>query len=204
MMLALALPCHMHQQLSSNNITDGQERAGPVVSGPLLLCSGGSWMVPVHTFWRIASSKLRETFGRTGTFQICPHPSRPHLHFPSRDTPPDLSVPLSNTKLSLCPPPPPPPPCVTFRRVVAPLRGPGRSPVLPFACCVGSLRSVGRCGRCSCWCRFRVRGAQWSVCRGCAGCGGMCRLRVNTKLSLCPLPPPLRATPRLRDSRPPE
>ena len=53
-----------------------------------------------------------------------------------------------------------PPPCVTFRLVVAPLRGPGRSPVLPFACCVGSLLSVGRCGRCSCWCRFRVRGAQ--------------------------------------------
>ena len=43
-------------------------------------------------------------------------------------------------------------PCVTFRLVVAPLRGPGRSPVLPFACCVGSLLSVGRCGRCSCWC----------------------------------------------------
>ena len=53
-----------------------------------------------------------------------------------------------------------PTPCVTFRLVVAPLRGPGRSPVLPFACCVGSLLSVGRCGRCSCWCRFRVRGAQ--------------------------------------------
>ena len=51
-------------------------------------------------------------------------------------------------------------PCVTFRLVVAPLRGPGRSPGLPFACCVGSLLSVGRCGRCSCWCRFRVRGAQ--------------------------------------------
>ena len=32
--------------------------------------------------------------------------------------------------------------------------------VRPFACCVGSLRSVGRCGRCSCWCRFRVHGAQ--------------------------------------------
>ena len=46
-----------------------------------------------------------------------------------------------------------PPPCVTFRLAVAPLRGPGRSPVLPFACCVGSLLSVGRCGRCSCWCR---------------------------------------------------
>ena len=51
-------------------------------------------------------------------------------------------------------------PCVTFRLVIAPLRGPGRSPVLPFACCVGSLLSVGRCGQCSCWCRFRVRGAQ--------------------------------------------
>ena len=70
-------------------------------------------------------------------------------------------------------------PCVTFRRVVAPLRGPGQSPVLLFACCVGSLRSVGRCGRCSCWCRFRVRGAQSLVCWGCAGCGGMCRLRVS-------------------------
>ena len=54
----------------------------------------------------------------------------------------------------------PPAPCVTFRLVVVPLRGPGQSPVLPFACCVGSLLSVGRCGRCSCWCRFRVRGAQ--------------------------------------------
>ena len=73
----------------------------------------------------------------------------------------------------------PSPPCVTFRRVVAPLWGPGQSPGLPFACCVGSLLSVGRCGRCSCWCRFRVRGAQWLVCRGCAECGGMCRLRVS-------------------------
>ena len=93
-----------------------------------------------------------------------------------------------------CPPPPPPapnqiprpcpppPPRVTFRLVVAPFRGPGQSPVLPFACCVGSLLSVGRCGRCSCWCRFRrfrVRRAQWLVCWGCAGCGGMCRLRVT-------------------------
>ena len=43
----------------------------------------------------------------------------------------------------------PPPPRVTFRRVVAPLRGPGQSPVLPFECFVGSLRSVGCCGRCS-------------------------------------------------------
>ena len=43
----------------------------------------------------------------------------------------------------------PPPPRVTFRRVVVSLWGPGRSLVLPFACCVGSLRFVGRCGRCS-------------------------------------------------------
>ena len=70
-------------------------------------------------------------------------------------------------------------PRVTFRRVVVSLRGPGQSPVLPFACCVGSLRSVGRCGRCSCWCRCRVRGAPSLVCRGCAECGGMCRLRVS-------------------------
>ena len=41
-------------------------------------------------------------------------------------------------------------PCVTFHLVVVSLRGPGQSPVLPFACCVGSLLSVGRCGRCSC------------------------------------------------------
>ena len=60
----------------------------------------------------------------------------------------------------LCAPTLASPPCVTFRLVVAPLQCPGRSPVRPFACCVGSLRSVGRCGRCSCWCRFRIRGAQ--------------------------------------------
>ena len=80
-----------------------------------------------------------------------------------------------------------PPPCVTFRRVAVPLRGPGQSPVLPFACCVGSLRSVGRCGRCSCWCRFRVRGAPSLVCRGCAECGGMCRLRGSGAGSWTPL-----------------
>ena len=83
------------------------------------------------------------------------------------------------TLAAACPPASAQPPCVTFRLVVAPLRGPGRSPVLPFACCVGSLLSVGLCGRCSCWCCFRVRGAQWLVCRGCAECGGMCRVRVS-------------------------
>ena len=64
-------------------------------------------------------------------------------------------------------------------RVVVPLRGPEQSPVLPSACYVGSLLSVGRCGRCSRWCRFRVRGAPSLVYRGCAECGGMCRLRVS-------------------------
>ena len=34
------------------------------------------------------------------------------------------------------------PPRVTFRLVVAPFRGPGQSPALPFACCVRSLRPV--------------------------------------------------------------
>ena len=53
-------------------------------------------------------------------------------------------------------PPPPPPPIVTFRRVAVCLQGPGQSPVLPFACCVGSMLSVGRCGRCSLWCGFHV------------------------------------------------
>ena len=80
-------------------------------------------------------------------------------------------------------------PCVTFRLVVVSLRGPGQSPVLPFACCVGWLLPVGRCGRCSCWCRFRVRGVQWLVCWGCAGCGSICRARqrrsVVAVLGLC-------------------
>ena len=46
------------------------------------------------------------------------------------------------------------------RRVAVSSQGPGQSPVLPFACCVGSLCSDGRCGPCSCWCRCRVSGAQ--------------------------------------------
>ena len=76
---------------------------------------------------------------------------------------------------------------VTFRLVVVSLLGPGQSPVLPFACCVGSLLSVSHCGRCSCWCRFRVREAQWLVCWGCAECGRVCRLRVSGArlLGLC-------------------
>ena len=40
---------------------------------------------------------------------------------------------------------------MTFRRVVVSLRGPGQSPVLPFACCVGSLRSVPL------WCLNRLK-----------------------------------------------
>jgi len=38
----------------------------------------------------------------------------------------------------------PPSPCVTLRWVAISLRGPGQSPVLPFACCVGSMLSDGR------------------------------------------------------------
>ena len=77
----------------------------------------------------------------------------------------------------------PPPPCVTFRRVVVSLWGPGQSPVLPFVCCVGSLLSVGRCGRCSCWCRCRIRGAQWLVCWGCAGCAPLGQARPRSQKS---------------------
>ena len=76
-------------------------------------------------------------------------------------------------------------PCVTFRRGAVSLRGPGQSPVLPFACCVGSLCFVGRRGLCPRWRRFRVRRAQWLVCRGCVRCGGC-------HLCLAPAPPPPR------------
>ena len=77
-------------------------------------------------------------------------------------------------------------PCVTFRLLAVSLQGPGQSPLLPFACCVGLLLSVGRC---SCWCHFRVRGAQL-VCWGGAGCGRVCRLRVSGTQSapLCDIP----------------
>ena len=51
-------------------------------------------------------------------------------------------------------------PCVTFRRAAVSLRGPGQSPVLPFACCVGPMLSDGRCSLCSLWCRFRASRAQ--------------------------------------------
>ena len=87
-------------------------------------------------------------------------PDSSSFHIPSPH--PSLGSPRSSVREGTQGQPyPPPPPRGTFRGVVAPLRGPGQSPVRPFACCVGSLRSVGRCGRCSCWCRFRVRGAQW-------------------------------------------
>ena len=82
-----------------------------------------------------------------------PHARPPpphHLPFPLPGLSPQQTTGLASA---------PPPPCVTFRPVVVSLRGPGQSPVLPFACCVGSLFSVGICGRCSCWCRFRLHGA---------------------------------------------
>ena len=99
-------------------------------------------------------SPLFHTWARGHPVACAAHSSRcvtPSVHCSPPGLPPAFPLPSSHT------------PRVTFRRVVAPLRGPGQSPILPFTCCVGSLRSVGRCGRCSCWCRFRVRGAQWSV-----------------------------------------
>ena len=57
-------------------------------------------------------------------------------------------------------PRPPIPPRVTLHRVAGSLRGPGRSPARPFACCVGSLRSVGRCGR---WMQKKKIGAVGAV-----------------------------------------
>ena len=87
----------------------------------------------------------------------------PHHQLAVRDGHEDLTVvvPLHGGDLRAgASPGTAPSPCVTFRLVDVPLRGPGQSPILPFACCVGSLRSVSRCGRCSCRCRFRVRGAQ--------------------------------------------
>ena len=117
--------------------------------------------------------RLGEGGGGAGTTRHG-HGRSPETRDP-RDASSSSATDLSMGTQSACTPPPP----VTFRRVVVSLRGPGQSPGLPFACCVGSLRSVGRCGRCSCWCRFRVRGAQSLVCRGCAGCGGMCRLCVS-------------------------
>ena len=56
---------------------------------------------------------------------------------------------------------------MTFRRVAVSLLGPGQSPVLPFVCCVESLRSDGRCGLCCCWCQFRASAAS-SWCTGVA------------------------------------
>ena len=120
---------------------------------------------------RPPEARLAGTLSKRSQDCLCPRqlprrPSHPTTPPPS----PRTSIPLPHN----------PPPRVTFRRVVVSLRGPGQSPVLLFACCVGSLRSVGRCGCCSCWCRFRVRGAQSLVCRGCAECGGMCRLHVSS------------------------
>ena len=62
-------------------------------------------------------------------------------------------------------------PCVTSRRVAIYLQGPRHSPVLPFACCIGSMLFDGCGGQCYLWCPFRIgaaRLAHW-------GCAGYCR-----------------------------
>ena len=94
---------------------------------------------------------------------------------------------------------------MTFRLVVAPLRGPGRSPVLPFACCVGSLLSVGRCGALagdvsafaepSSWCAGALLNVAWcAVCASAApnswrigGCAGCCGGRLTVFAVHAPL-----------------
>ena len=64
---------------------------------------------------------------------------------------------------------------MTFRLVVAPLRGPGQSPVLPFACCVGLLLSgafagvVSAFAEPSSWCVGAVLNVAWcAVCASAA------------------------------------
>ena len=59
---------------------------------------------------------------------------------------------------------PAPPPLCDIPSGCCFFTGPWTVTVLPFACCVGSLLSVSRCGRCSCWCRFCVCGAKWLMC----------------------------------------
>ena len=54
--------------------------------GWLLLFPGGSWTVtcspcPVHTFWDIASVKLKEIFGTREGCQVFPHPFGPQTKF---------------------------------------------------------------------------------------------------------------------------
>ena len=157
-----------------------------------LSCPVGVWLAAVVA-WRRLEGRLEGLLFFPGGIRrlVVGHNGNAHAKSAAGDTPRKIGFGPSNTAaqfgvLLLCPtlpfgnaPVPYPPPCVTFRRVVAPLRGPGQSPVLPFACCVGSLLSVGRCGRCSCWCRFRVCGAPSLVCWGCAECGVVCRLRVS-------------------------
>ena len=104
----------------------------------------------------------------------CTEESASGIHQALMRPAPRSKYPSTNNHSTQPPGPPtapdrPPPPRVTFRRVVVPLWGPGQSPGLPSACCAGSLRSVGRCGRCSCWFRVRVSGAQSLALWGCAG-----------------------------------
>ena len=50
-----------------------------------------------------------------------------------------------------------------------------------FPCCVGSLLSVGRCGRCSCWCRSRSP---------VVGVPGLCWMWQDVPFARQPPPPP--------------
>ena len=80
---------------------------------------------------------------------------------------PLMVVGRSTLKLLLAPSGPCHAPCATLRPLVVSLRGPGRSPVLPFAECAGSALSAqpqgGRVLVCLC-------GTPYSVCCGCGWC----------------------------------
>ena len=76
------------------------------------------------------------------------------------------------------------PPCVTFLRVAGSLQGPGQSPVLPLACCVGSLCSDGH------WPAFLlVPFLHWRS--PVVGPLGLCWLLRGSFYGVC-CPPPLR------------
>ena len=96
------------------------------------------------------------------------------------------------------------PPCVTFRLVVVPLRGPGQSPILPFACCVGLLLLpaaaagalagvVSAFAEPSSWCVGAVLNVEW--CAVCASAApNSCRIGGGVWPNMYPPPPPPRVT----------
>ena len=78
----------------------------------------------------------------------------------------------------------PPPLRVTLPRVAGFLRGPGRPPVRPFACCVGSLRSAAAAAGVPCGVVAASAGPDSWCTGGCAGC-----YEGSSDGCCCPTPP---------------